>query len=136
MKRVKLRLASLEVEFTDREKALSQVQEWAERGTWQPAVVFGPEGCGKTALLRQAAEMLGEAGYAVFYLHPLDKVFEAEVEEADLKKAFLELAQRALAEDAPGRVAWAVFDFVREALKRRRRKIAVLARVERPPPRK
>ncbi|MCC5998699.1 MAG: ATP-binding protein, partial [Thermofilum sp.] len=127
MRRVKLRLAGLEVEFADRERALQQVLEWAERGTWHPIVVFGPEGCGKTALLRQAAETLREAGYAVFYLHPLDKVFRAEVEEADLKKAFLDLAQRALAEDALGRVAWAVFDLVREALKRRRRKIAVLA---------
>jgi len=127
MRRVKLRFAGLEVEFADRERALQQVLEWAEKGTWQPVVVFGPEGCGKTALLRQAAEVLREAGYAVFYLHPLDKVFRAEVEEADLKKAFLELAQRALAEDSLGRVAWAVFDFVREALKRRRRKIAVVA---------
>jgi energy-coupling factor transporter ATP-binding protein EcfA2 len=127
MRRVKLRFAGLEVEFADRDRALQQVLEWSEKGTWQPVVVFGPEGCGKTALLRQAAEMLREAGYTVFYLHPLDKVFRAEVEEADLKKAFLELAQRALAEDALGRVAWAVFDFVREALKRRRRKIAVLA---------
>ena len=127
MRRIKLRFAGLEVEFADRERALQQVLEWSEKGTWQPVVVFGPEGCGKTALLRQAAEMLRGAGYAVFYLHPLDKVFRAEVEEADLKKAFLELAQRALAEDALGRIAWAVFDFVREALKRRRRKIAVLA---------
>ena len=127
MRRVKLRFAGLEVEFADRDRALQQVLEWSEKGTWQPVVVFGPEGCGKTALLRQAAEMLREAGYTVYYLHPLDKVFRAEVEEADLKKAFLELAQRALAEDAPGRVAWAAFDFVREALKRRRRKITVLA---------
>jgi hypothetical protein len=42
MKRVKLRLAGLEVEFADREKAISQVLEWAEKGTWQPVVVFGP----------------------------------------------------------------------------------------------
>ena len=127
MKKVKLLFAGLEVEFADREKAISQLQEWVEKGTWQPVVIYGPEGCGKTTLLRQAAQTLEEAGYALFYLHPLDRVFHADIEEPDIRKAFLELAQRALSEDSLGRVAWAVFDFIREALKRRRRKIAVLA---------
>ena len=49
MRRIKLRFAGLEVEFADRERALQQVLEWSEKGTWQPVVVFGPEGCGKTA---------------------------------------------------------------------------------------
>jgi len=71
--------------------------------------------------------MLKEMGYDVFYLHPLDKIFEAEVEEMDVKRAFLDFVQKALAEDALGRVAWTVFDFVREVLKRKRRKIAVVA---------
>ena len=127
MKRVKLRFADLEVEFTDRDRALQQVLEWSEKGTWQPIVVFGPEGCGKTALLRQAASALKELGYDVLYLHPMDGVFEAEVGEPDVKSALLNLAQRALAEDAAGRVAWAIFDFVRELLKRRKRKVAVVA---------
>jgi predicted AAA+ superfamily ATPase len=64
MRRIRLPFAGLEVEFTDREKALSQVQEWAGKGTWQPIVVYGPEGCGKTSWLRQAAELLRENGYA------------------------------------------------------------------------
>jgi energy-coupling factor transporter ATP-binding protein EcfA2 len=127
MRRVKLRLASLEVEFTDREKALSQVQEWAERGTWHPIVVFGPEGCGKTAWLRQAAEVLREEGYEVFYLHPLDRLVYAEVSVPGVREAFLEFAQKALAEDAAGRIAWAVFDFVRDLLKARKSKVAVVA---------
>jgi len=50
MKRVKLRFAGLEVEFADRDRALQQVLEWAEKGTWHPLVVFGPEGCGKNRL--------------------------------------------------------------------------------------
>ena len=127
MKRVKLRFAGLEVEFADRDRALQQVIEWAEKGTWRPVVVFGPEGCGKTALLRQAASALRELGYDVLYLHPLDRVFEAEVGEPDVKSALLNLAQQALTEEKWGRIAWAVFDIVRELLKRRKRKVAVVA---------
>jgi energy-coupling factor transporter ATP-binding protein EcfA2 len=127
MKRIRLRFDDLQIEFTDRDKALGQVSEWADRGTGNPVVIFGPEGCGKTAFLLQASAMLKEMGYDVCYLHPLDKIFEAEVEEMDVKRAFLDFVQKALAEDALGRVAWIVFDFVREVLKRKRRKIAVVA---------
>ena len=127
MKRIKLRFEDLQIEFTDRDRALGQVSEWADRGTGNPVVIFGPEGCGKTAFLLQAAAMLKEMDYDVFYLHPLDKIFEAEIEEIDVKRAFLDFVQRALEEDALGRVAWAVFDFVREVLKRKRRKMAVIA---------
>jgi len=127
MRRVKLRFAGLEVEFADRERALQQVLEWAERGTWHPVVVFGPEGCGKTAWLKQAAELLKEKGYEVFYIHPLDKLVYAEVTVPGLREAFLQLARRAFAEEAPGRIAWAVFDFVRDLLKARKSKVAVVA---------
>ena len=76
MRRVELELASgLVVEFADRERALGQVEEFAVEGTRWPVVVFGPEGCGKTAFLRQAAAMLRDLGYDVFYLHLLDRVF-------------------------------------------------------------
>jgi hypothetical protein len=50
MRRVKLPLTpQLEVEFADRERGVQQVLEWSEKGTRFPIVVFGPEGCGKTA---------------------------------------------------------------------------------------
>ena len=127
MKRVKLPFAGLEVEFADRDRALQQVLEWAERGTWQPVVVFGPEGCGKTAWLKQAVEILRESGYEVFYLHPLDKLVYAEVSVPSVRVGFAELAQKALTEEAPGRIAWALFDFVRDLLKARRAKVAVVA---------
>ena len=127
MRRVKLPFASLEVEFADRDRGIQQVLEWSERGTRFPVVVFGPEGCGKTAWLRQAAEILRESGYEVFYIHPLDKLVYAEVSVPSIREAFLELAQKALAEEAPGRVAWALFDFVRELLKARRAKVAIVA---------
>jgi energy-coupling factor transporter ATP-binding protein EcfA2 len=127
MRRLKLPFAGLEVEFADRERGIQQVQEWSEKGTWHPVVVFGPEGCGKTAWLRQAAELLREEGYEVFYLHPLDKLVYAEVSVPSVREAFAELARRAFAEEAPGRIAWAVFDFVRELLKTRKSKVAVVA---------
>jgi hypothetical protein len=47
-KRVKLRFApNLEIEFTNREKAVRQIHELAEKRRGIPRVVYGPEGCGK-----------------------------------------------------------------------------------------
>jgi len=67
VRRVELELApGVRVEFTDRERALGQLEEWAGRGTRFPVVIFGPEGCGKTAFLRQAAAMLREIGTTCF----------------------------------------------------------------------
>jgi hypothetical protein len=126
-RRVKLSFAGLEVEFADRDRGVEQVLEWSERGTWHPVVVFGPEGCGKTAWLRQAAEVLRERGYEVFYIHPLDKLVYAEISIPSIKEAFLEFARKALAEDALNRIAWALFDFVRDLLKVRKAKVAIIA---------
>ena len=50
MRRVTVRFANLDVEFTDRDRAIKQVIDWGERGTWHPIVIYGPEGCGKSAL--------------------------------------------------------------------------------------
>jgi hypothetical protein len=128
MERIRLELApGVETEFVDRDRALAQVAEWAERGTWPPFVVFGPEGCGKTAFLRQAVAMLRDLGYDVFYLHPLDKVFLAEVDDPDVKSLFLDLVRKTLEDERCGRLAMAVFDLLREILKKRRRKIAIIA---------
>jgi DNA helicase TIP49 (TBP-interacting protein) len=77
---------SVKTEFTDRDRALAQVVEWAEKSTRWPVVVFGPEGCGKTAFLRQAA-MLRELGCDFFYLHLLDRVFSAEVDDPTLRRS-------------------------------------------------
>ena len=128
MKRIKVEIApGVETEFVDRDRALAQVKEWAEKSTRWPVVIFGPEGCGKTAFLRQAASGLRELGYDVFYLHPLDKVFLAEVDDPDVKSLFADLVRKTLEDEKWGRLALAVFDLTREILKRRRRKIAIIA---------
>jgi len=90
VKKVKLDFAGLKVEFCDRERALLQVEEFAERGTWHPIVVFGPEGCGKTAWLRQAAELLREVGYEVVYVDPMRRDFIAHTDVEELARKFAE----------------------------------------------
>jgi len=128
MKRVRLELTpGLQIEFTDRERALRQAEELAREGTWWPIVIFGPEGCGKTAFLRQASLMLKELGYDVFYLHPLDRVFAADVDDVDVKSTFLNLVRQTLEDEKWARVIFAVFDLVRELLRRRKRKVAIIA---------
>jgi dephospho-CoA kinase len=68
VRRVKLKFTpDLEVEFTDRNRALKQVYELAEKGTASPVVVYGPEGCGKSAWLKQTTEVLREGGFDVIY---------------------------------------------------------------------
>jgi hypothetical protein len=128
VKRIKLEIApGVKTEFVDRDRALAQLVEWAEKSTRWPVVIFGPEGCGKTAFLRQAASGLRELGYDVFYLHPLDRVFAAEVDDPDVKTLFLDLVRKTLEDEKWGRLALAVFDLTREILKKRRRKIAIIA---------
>ena len=74
MEKVKLSFAGLEIQFIDRDKALKQVEELAEKGTFPVYVIYGPEGCGKTAWLRQAMEILEkEFGYHVIYANPLSE---------------------------------------------------------------
>ncbi len=66
LRRVRLQLApGVEVRFADRVVALRRFAELAERGTRFPLVVYGPEGCGKSALLRQVALLLEMQGYEV-----------------------------------------------------------------------
>jgi len=123
VRRVAVKFANLDVEFVDREVGLGQVATWAERGALFPVVIFGPEGCGKSALLRQAAAVLRELGYEVFYLNPLDRAYHADVTMPDIKNAFMQFVERALAENAVGRIAWGAIDFIHKALKA---KVAVI----------
>jgi len=63
-RKVRLRFArDVEVTFADRWRALRQIEGFADGGTWKPVVIYGPEGCGKTALFKQAFEILEGYGF-------------------------------------------------------------------------
>jgi len=127
VKKVRLELApGLEVEFTDRDRAVEQVYELAEKGTRLPVVVFGPEGCGKTAWLIQAVEVLKDLGYGVVYFNPLRKRFEAEVGVEDLRRKALEVVREASSELALAKMVWRVVDLALEALRLGRKRLAVV----------
>jgi len=87
-------VSCVKTEFMDRDCAPAQVVEWAEKGTRWPVVVFGPEGCGKTAFPRQAAFAMRELGCDFFYLHLLDRVFSAEVDDPTLRRSSPTLSGR------------------------------------------
>jgi len=70
MKRARIRFADREIEFVDREVALKYIEELAERGTYPVYVIYGPEGCGKTAFLKQTKTILEDHGYHVIYANP------------------------------------------------------------------
>jgi len=96
LKRVKVSFADMLVEFIDRERAIEQIGEISRRGTYFVYVVYGPEGCGKTAFLRQAKAILEEEfGYHVVYTNPLAKkaeeVFQYTPSVKDIVKEVLGL---------------------------------------------
>jgi len=124
--RVRFRFAGLEIEFVDREKALKQVFEWSEKGTWNPIVVFGPEGCGKTAWLRQSVEILKDLGYSVIYFNPMMREFIAEVKIEDIKQRALEVLKRSTSGYTLARFAWSVVDFAREVIRLGRKRLAII----------
>ena len=127
MKRVKLSFASdVEVEFCDREKALQQVEELARRGTRFPIVVFGPEGCGKTAWLKQTAELLRELGYEAIYVDPMRRDFVVRTDVKELVEKFAEAASEAI-EVAQLKLATLATDAVKWLVSKwRRGRVAVL----------
>jgi Archaeal ATPase. len=117
----------VETELVDRDRALAQLVELAEGSTWASVVVLGPEGCGKTAFLLQVASALRELRYDVFYLHTLNRLFTADVDDTDMKTLFVDLLRKTLEDEKWGRLALAVFDLTREILRKRRRNIAIVA---------
>jgi len=125
--KVKLLFApELEIEFTDRERALKQVEEFAEKGTRYPVVIFGPEGCGKTAWLKQATEVLRKACYDTIYIDPLRKAFIAYSDAKDIIKK-LEDASAEVIGVAEVKLATMAIDTVKELISVwKKEKVAVL----------
>jgi dephospho-CoA kinase len=126
MKRVKLPFApDLHVEFVDRDRAIQQVLEWAGKGTRFPIAVFGPEGCGKTAWLRQAAELLREGGYEVVYVDPLHREYLTCTDVKAVVEKFVRAAAEVIG-TAEVKLATLAIDAVKDLLKLGKRKVAVL----------
>ena len=122
MKKIRLALApGLKVQFSDREQALRKVEEWAKESTRLPEVVFGPEGCGKAAWLRQSAVLLKELGYHVVYVDPLRKYFEAYTDVKEVVRRLADATAEALGE-AKVKLASLVIDVTVELIKRRGRR--------------
>ena len=127
MRRVKLLFAPrLEVEFTDRGKAVQQVEEFAGEGTRFPVVVFGPEGCGKTAWLKQAVEVLKGLGFDAIYIDPVRKDYVAYTDVGGIFDRLSEVAAETIGV-AQVKLATLAIDLVKELIGRwRRRKVATL----------
>ena len=127
MRRVKLSLLpGLEVEFADRDGALRRVEDWAREGTRWPIVIFGPEGCGKSAFLRQAAAMLRDLGYDAVYVDPLHRFFTAHTDVDEVVRKLADAASETIGV-AQLKLATLAIDAVKELLARwGRRRVAVL----------
>jgi energy-coupling factor transporter ATP-binding protein EcfA2 len=127
VRRIRLNLLpGLEVEFTDRDGALRRVEDWAREGTRWPIVIFGPEGCGKSAFLRQASVMLRDLSYDVVYVDPLHRFFAAHTDVDEVVRRLADAASEAFGV-AQLKLATLAIDAVKELLaKWGRKRVAVL----------
>jgi len=127
MRRVRLRFAGREVEFVDRERALRQVSEWAERGAWLVRVVYGPEGCGKTSLLKQVRALLEEEfEYSIIYVNPLARDEKEILSYTPSLREIVEEVLKSISEPYSRIVDVAITVVVRALKKLRKPRIAIL----------
>nr|WP_048063016.1 ATP-binding protein [Caldivirga maquilingensis] len=124
MGRIKLSFAGIRVDFVDREWALRRIEKWAEGGTYPVQVVYGPEGCGKTAWLRQSVELLRGLGFDVVYVNPINREFLTGFNV--LRDRFLAVIKETISQDALGRLVWLAFDVAKELIKVTRGRVAVI----------
>ncbi len=78
-----------------------------------------PEGCGKTAWLLQAVELLKDYGFNVIYVNPIEQEFMAEIDVEDIKRRLIDILREATG-DAWARTVWAIIDLARELIRVRR----------------
>jgi AAA+ ATPase superfamily predicted ATPase len=125
--KIKLSFApGLEIEFVDRERALKQVEELAEKGTRFPIVVFGPEGCGKTAWLKQATFILRELGFEAIYIDPLHRDFIANTDTSEAVKRLAEATSEVI-NVAQVKLATLALDILKDLISRwRKKRVAIL----------
>ena len=79
--------------LVDREAELTALESMALRGSQLPVYIYGPEGCGKTRLLRELARRLGgRGGFVVVYVDALreDARSALQVGGADVAVELLE----------------------------------------------
>ncbi|WP_052885867.1 ATP-binding protein [Vulcanisaeta distributa] len=126
MGRVRLGFANLTIEFVDRDLALKLIDEWAEKSTFPVQVIYGPEGCGKTAWLLQSIELLKDHGFEVVYVNPINRLAFAEVSINSLREEFFKLVKEAIAQSALARIAWIAYNVVYDVIKATRGKVAVI----------
>jgi molybdopterin-guanine dinucleotide biosynthesis protein len=125
VRRVAVKFANLDVEFVDREVGLGQVATWAERGALFPVVIFGPEGCGKSAFLRQAAEVLRGFGYDVVYVDVSHVDFTAHTDVAEVARRLAEAASE-VSGVAEVKLAYLAIEMIKELIRHGKKRVAVL----------
>jgi dephospho-CoA kinase len=127
VKRIKLRFApGLEVDFVDRNRAVEQIYKFCEKGTAAPVVVYGPEGCGKSAWLKQACEILKEKGFEVIYVDVIHREYTAYTDVKEVVDRISEVIAD-VAGYSPIKLANLVVLLANQLLKKwRKRRIALL----------
>jgi len=63
-----------ELRFVNREPELDKMMRWAREGRYTPVFLYGPEGCGKTRLLKEFYQRLSQhEDYIIVYIDALEE---------------------------------------------------------------
>ncbi len=110
-----------EPRFVDREPELAKMMRWVEEGRYIPIYLYGPEGCGKTRLLKEFCRMLLRMeGCIVIYIDALE---ERSLERALIGDRNLMSVARDIVEHTGGPVGKVLVDFIEPLIERLYEKI-------------